>query len=114
MNEIQAAIDDFCLLYAKPDAPIKMGSWVHIVSFSSLTGGFVSIGDFVAVSTGSRIIAGSDHYGDGALMNSLIPEKFRNFRVKDDKFILKLIKELYNEKKKNRQLKILDLNNFYF
>jgi len=71
-------IDDFCLIYAKSDALIKIGSWCHIVSFSSLTGGPVSIGDFVAVSTGSRIIAGSDHYGNGALMNSPIPERFRN------------------------------------
>ena len=71
-------IDDFCLLYAKPESPIIIGSWCHIVSFSSLTGGPVRIGNFVAVSTGSRIIAGSDHYGYGALMNSPIPEKFRN------------------------------------
>ena len=27
-------IDDFCLLYAKEDAPIKIGSWVHITNFS--------------------------------------------------------------------------------
>lgn len=69
-------IDDFCLLYAKPDAPIKMGSWVHIASFSSLTGGPILIGDFCAIASGSRIIAGSDHYANGSLMNPPIPEKY--------------------------------------
>jgi len=68
-------IDDFCLLYAKEDAPIKIGSWVHIASFTSLTGGPVSIGNFCAIASGSRIIAGSDHYNNGALMNPPIPEK---------------------------------------
>lgn len=71
-------IDDFCLLYAKPDAQIKIGSWVHLVNFSSYTGGSITIGNFIAVSSGSRIMGGSDHYGDGALMNSPIPEKYRN------------------------------------
>lgn len=71
-------IDDFCLLYAKEDAPIKTGSWVHIASFTSITGGPVTIGNFCAIASGSRIIAGSDHYTNGALMNPPIPEKFRN------------------------------------
>ena len=71
-------IDDFCLLYAKEDAQIKIGSWVHIASFTSLTGGTVKIGDFCAIASGSRIIGGTDHYANGALMNPPIPEKYRN------------------------------------
>lgn len=71
-------IDDFCLLYAKPDAQIKIGSWVHIASFSSLTGGFIIIGDFVGISGGCRIYGGSENYKNGALMNPPIPEEFRN------------------------------------
>ncbi len=71
-------IDDFCLLYAKPEAPIKVGSWVHLVNFSSYTGGPITIGNFIAVSSGARLLAGSDQYHDGALMNSPIPEKYRN------------------------------------
>ncbi len=71
-------IDDFCLLYAKEDATIKIGSWVHLVNFSSYTGGAISIGNFIAVSGGSRIMGGTDHYGNGSLMNSPIPEKYRN------------------------------------
>ncbi|MFX1303224.1 MAG: acyltransferase [Promethearchaeota archaeon] len=71
-------IDDFCLLYPKEDAVIEIGSWVHIASFTSITGGPVKIGNFCAIASGSRIIAGSDHYANGALMNPPIPEKFRN------------------------------------
>ena len=71
-------IDDFCLLYAKENAPIRIGSWVHLVNFSSYTGGPITIGNFIAVSSGARIMGGSDHYGNGALMNSPIPEQFRN------------------------------------
>lgn len=75
-------IDDFCLLYAKPDALIKIGSWVHLVNFSSYTGGPIVIGNFIAVSGGTRILAGSDHYGEGALMNSPIPEEYRKINRK--------------------------------
>lgn len=71
-------IDDFCLLYAKQDAPIKIGSWVHIASFSSLTGGSITLGDFVGVSGGCRIYGGSENYINGALMNPPIPEEYRN------------------------------------
>ena len=71
-------IDDFCLIYAKPEMQISIGSWVHIASFTSLTGGPIKIGDFCAIASGSRIIGGSDHYANGALMNPPIPEKYRN------------------------------------
>ena len=70
-------IDDFCLLYAKEDALIEIGSCVHIASFTSLTGGPIKIGNFCTIASGSRIIAGSDHYENGALMNSTIPDKYR-------------------------------------
>lgn len=70
-------IDDFCLLYAKEDALIEIGSWVHIASFTSLTGGPIKVGNFCAIASGSRLIAGSDHYKNGALMNPPIPEKYR-------------------------------------
>lgn len=73
-------IDDFCLLHAKPDAPIKMGSWVHIASFSSLTGGPITFGDFVGISSGTRVIAGTDHYANGSLMGPAIPDKYRNVK----------------------------------
>lgn len=85
-------IDDFCLLYAKEDALIEIGSWVHIASFTSLTGGPVKIGNFCGIASGSRIIAGSDHYANGALVGPLIPKKYRNLNrngciIKDFSFI---------------------------
>ena len=71
-------IDDFCLFYAKEDIHIKIGSWTHIASYTSLTGGPVIIGNFCAIASGSRIIGGTDQYPNGALMNPPIPEKYRN------------------------------------
>ena len=71
-------IDDFCLLYAKEDALIEIGSWVHIASFTSLTGGPIKIGNFCGIASGSKLIAGSDHYKNGALMGPFIPEKYRS------------------------------------
>lgn len=73
-------IDDFCLLYAKPDAPIIIGSWVHIANFTSLTGGPITFGDFVGISSGTRVIAGTDHYANGSLMGPAIPDKYRNVK----------------------------------
>lgn len=75
-------IDDFCLIYAKEDAIIKIGSWVHITSYSSLSAGPISIGNFVGISGGCRILGGSEDYKNGALMNPPIPEKFRNINRK--------------------------------
>lgn len=71
-------IDDFCLLYPKEDAVIKIGSWVHITSFTSLTGGHITLGDFVGISGGCRILGGTEDYRNGSLMNPPIPEKFRH------------------------------------
>lgn len=70
-------IDDFVLIHAKPDAIIRIGSWVHINKFVSMSGGPVSIGNFCGISAGTQIIAGSDHYKDGALCGPLVPEEFR-------------------------------------
>ena len=70
-------IDDFVLINAKPDAIIRIGSWVHINKFVSLSGGPVTIGDYCGISAGTQIIAGSDHYRDGALCGPLVPEEYR-------------------------------------
>ena len=85
-------IDDFCLLYAKANSPIKIGSWVHIACFTSLSGGSITIENFVGISGGCRIYAGSEDYKNGALMNPPIPEKYRNVNraeiiLKDFSFI---------------------------
>lgn len=70
-------IDDFVFIGHHKTAEI--GSYVHIASFSSLTGGGdLRIGDFVTMSSGVRIFTGSDNpYG---LHGSTIPEEYRDVK----------------------------------
>jgi acetyltransferase-like isoleucine patch superfamily enzyme len=70
-------IDDFTLIYAT--APIKIGNYVHIACFSSITGGAeLNVEDFVAISQGCRILTGTDDFVHGGFGNSTIDEKYRN------------------------------------
>ncbi|MCK5569833.1 MAG: acyltransferase [Spirochaetes bacterium] len=70
-------IDDFVFIYACDEHCI--GSYVHIASFSSITGGGkFYLGDFTALSSGCRVITGSDDFSGGGLTNSTIPNKFRS------------------------------------
>ena len=71
-------IDDFTLLNANKESIIEIGSWVHITNFSSLSGGPIKIGNFCGISSGCRIIAGTEQYQNGALMNPPIPPKYRS------------------------------------
>jgi len=73
-------IDDFVLIYAKER--IRLGNHVHIASFTSISGGgeFV-MEDFSAVSSGCRIITGSDDFKDGGFGNSTISNEFRNLKT---------------------------------
>ena len=74
-------IDDFTLIYAT--APMKIGNYVHIASFASITGGAeLIVEDFVAISQGCRILTGSDDFVDWGIGNSTIPEKYRNTKRK--------------------------------
>jgi len=69
-------IDDFVLIYAH--APTIIGSHVHIASFCSLTGGGeLRMGDFSGLSSGVRIVTGSDDFLGGGLTNPTIPAEFR-------------------------------------
>jgi galactoside O-acetyltransferase len=70
-------IDDFVMIYAR--APSVIGSHVHIASFCSITGGgeFV-LGDFSGLSSGVRVITGSDDFLGGGLTNPTIPEAYRS------------------------------------
>lgn len=69
-------IDDFVLIYAR--APTVIGSHVHIASFCSITGGGeLVLGDFSGLSSGVRVITGSDDFLGGGLTNPTIPEAFR-------------------------------------
>lgn len=70
-------IDDFVFIGRHRTA--RIGSYVHIASFSSITGGGdLEIGDFVGIASGSRIMTGSDSpYG---LFGPTIPDEFRDVK----------------------------------
>lgn len=72
-------IDDFVMIYAK--APMKVGSFVHIAAFSSITGGGECImEDFTGLSSGARIITGTDDFKDFGFGNPTVPEEYRNVK----------------------------------
>lgn len=69
-------IDDFVLIYAR--APTIIGSHVHIASFCSITGGGeLRLGDFSGLSSGVRVVTGSDDFLGGGLTNPTVPAEFR-------------------------------------
>jgi len=70
-------IDDFVLIYAKEK--ITIGNHVHIASFTSVSGGgeFV-MEDFTAISSGCRIVTGTDDFKQGGFGNSTVTNEFRN------------------------------------
>ncbi|MFW2602027.1 acyltransferase [Aliarcobacter butzleri] len=73
-------IDDFVLIYAKER--IKVGNFVHIASFSSVSGGGEFImEDFSGLSSGCRIITGSDDFKDWGFGNPTIDNQFRNTKI---------------------------------
>ena len=73
-------IDDFVLIYAKEK--IKIGSFVHIASFSSISGGGELImEEFSGLASGCRIITGSDDFKDWGFGNPTIDSQFRNAKV---------------------------------
>lgn len=73
-------IDDFVLIYAKEK--ITIGNYVHIASFSSISGGGEFImEDFSGLASGCRIITGSDDFKDWGFGNPTIANEFRNAKV---------------------------------
>src|SRR5271157_2811692 len=61
-------IDDFVFIYAKNK--IKIGNFVHIASFTSISGGGVFImNDFSSLASGVRIITGTDDFIDWGFGN---------------------------------------------
>ncbi|OBQ13741.1 MAG: acetyltransferase [Anabaena sp. LE011-02] len=70
-------IDDFVFIYAKK--PIKIGNYVHIASFTSITGGegFI-MEDFSGLSSGVRIFTGTEDFQEWGFGNPTIDEKYRN------------------------------------
>jgi len=73
-------IDDFVLIYAKEK--ISIGNYVHIASFTSISGGGEFImEDFTAISSGCRIVTGTDDFKEFGFGNSTIANKFRNVQT---------------------------------
>lgn len=73
-------IDDFVLIYAKEK--IKIGSFVHIASFTSISGGGKLImEEFSGLASGCRIITGTDDFKDWGFGNPTIDNQFRNAKV---------------------------------
>lgn len=66
-------IDDFCVLKGK----IEIGSYVHIASFSLVTGvgGLVRFKDCSALSSGVHIYTASDNYSAPTLSNPTVPRE---------------------------------------
>lgn len=83
-------IDDFVLIYAKEK--IQIGSFVHIASFSSISGGGELImDDFSGLASGCRIITGTDDFKDWGFGNPTIASEFRNVttgKIKIEKFAI--------------------------
>ena len=70
-------IDDFAFVYAR--GRIRIGSYVHIACFASITGGAeLEIGDFAAVSQGARVLTATDDFTEWGFGNSTVPEEYRN------------------------------------
>lgn len=73
-------IDDFVLIYAKEK--IQLGNFVHIASFSSISGGGPFImKDFSGLASGCRIVTGSDDFKDWGFGNPTIATKYRNITI---------------------------------
>jgi acetyltransferase-like isoleucine patch superfamily enzyme len=70
-------IDDFTFTYGGQG--IIIGRYVHIACFSSIVGGgHLSIGDYVVIGYGVRLITGTDTYQGGKRMSTALPASQRN------------------------------------
>jgi galactoside O-acetyltransferase len=69
-------IDDFVFLNS--GSQTEIGCFVHIGSFTSITGGGrFFMGDFSGLSGGVRIYTGNEDYNGGCLTNPTVPEPYR-------------------------------------
>ena len=69
-------IDDFVFIMGGTGT--RIGSFVHIASFTSISGGGeLDLEDFVGLSGGVRVYTGNEDYTGGCLTNPTVPEPFR-------------------------------------
>ncbi len=70
-------IDDF--VFIQVTEPSYIGNYVHIASFTSITGGGeFKINDFCGLASGTRVITGSDDFLGSGLTNPTVPQEFRS------------------------------------
>lgn len=74
-------IDDFAIL----SGAVNLGSYIHISAQATMTGGngvdsSITMGDFCSLSLGSKILSVSDDLSSGVLVNSCIPDMYRNVK----------------------------------
>ena len=69
-------IDDFVFIMGGKET--RIGDYVHIASFSSITGGGIFVmEDFSGISSGCRIVTGTDDFSGEALTGPTLPTEFR-------------------------------------
>ncbi len=69
-------IDDFVFIMG--GVATRIGSFVHIGSFTSITGGGeLILEDFSGISGGVRVYTGNEDYTGGCMTNPTVPEPFR-------------------------------------
>jgi len=69
-------IDDFVFIVSR--RLTRLGNFVHIASFTSITGGGeCTIGDYSTLSSGVRIFTGTEDVVGDSLLGASIPEPFR-------------------------------------
>lgn len=72
----EVIVDDFVFLQG--GAGLDVGSYVHIGMFSSITGGGrATLGDFVSISPGVRLLSGTDVPDGSGLLNPTVPDELR-------------------------------------
>ena len=80
--ESNIRIDDFCVLSAG-EGGIKIGSYVHIATQSSLIGNAkIILEDFVGISSKVSIFSSSDDYLGYGLANPMVPDEFKRVTTK--------------------------------
>jgi acetyltransferase-like isoleucine patch superfamily enzyme len=70
-------IDSLAIIVAGPHAPVKIGNFVHIASHVTISGGPVELADFTNISSGARLVAGTDDFSGHHLIGPTIPAALR-------------------------------------
>lgn len=83
-NPENVEIGDYCILddytFIEGGDGKKLGKYVHIACFSSIIGGGkLVMEDFSGLSSGCRLITGSDDFSGKSLTNPTVPMKYKPF-----------------------------------